>query len=123
MSDTDALASISAQLEALRQGMTQRNDTTLLYLRQDMELRFAKVDAALERLSAAMEARATTCPHRETIIRAANHVAEIRQIKEDIEEIKLQLARNPMIGGAAAGGLVSLMTMLMFGIGKLAGWW
>ena len=86
-----------------------------------------------ERLSALegqVKSESALCPFRESIARADNNVARlgltearIDNVEDKMHALELQFAKAGIISGAAGGGIFSAVGLVVFAIGKSAGWW
>lgn len=63
------------------------------------------------------------CPYRESIASVALNARDIAALQAKVRDLELAVARSGAIGGLAGGGVVSLIVTVVFGIGKMAGWW
>ena len=70
------------------------------------------------------------CPYRERIAMITENSKDIEEVKKDVgdiqkcvHEIELAVARSSAVGGAAGGGVVTVVVGVIFGLGKAAGWW
>jgi len=88
------------------------------------------VQQAVARLENQVSNEAALCPFREVISRASNNVARLAfaetrvdHIEEKMHALELQFAKAGIISGAAGGGVFSAVGVVVFAIGKSAGWW
>ena len=72
----------------------------------------------------------TACPYRERIAMITENSKDIEEVKKSVgdiqkcvHEIELAVARSSAVGGAAGGGVVTVVVGVIFGLGKAAGWW
>ena len=70
------------------------------------------------------------CPFRESISRSSNNLARIDlaaarldHVEDKIHALELQFAKAGIISGAAGGGVFSAVGVIVFAVGKAAGWW
>jgi hypothetical protein len=88
------------------------------------------VQQVVARLENQVSNEAALCPFRESISRSSNNgvrlaLAETRvdHVEEKMHILELQFAKAGIISGAAGGGIFSAVGLIVFTIGKSAGWW
>lgn len=59
------------------------------------------------------------CPFREDIARAQNNNVHISDLESRVRALEKSAATTGMLGGGAVGVVVTVV----YGVGKLAGWW
>lgn len=103
----------------------QQRDEPLEAWQEEVRISLLDLSRRIERLESAWtkEARRDACPFRDDIISAANNKGRIISLENKSHDLELQMVRAGMYGGAAGGGVIGLLTMLMYGAGKMFGWW
>lgn len=85
--------------------------------------RLAALEEQVTEIRMLVRAQGATCPYRDDIVRARNHIQRLTDIEKRVHDLELAMARSGAIGGIAGGGIVGIITMGLFGLGKLLGWW
>ena len=69
------------------------------------------------------DTRRETCPFQIEIARAANNHQRLSSMENVVQQLRVDLAKQSVAGGAAGGGIVSIIAGVIIAIGKAAGWW
>ena len=84
----------------------------------------------LTALEGLVKSESALCPFRESIARSSNNLARLAiaetrvdHVEDKMHVLELQFARAGIISGAAGGGIFSAVGLVVFTIGKGAGWW
>ncbi len=83
----------------------------------------ARVLDRLVRLETVSERHGALCPYQVDIARASNNKDRLEKLEAAMGDIKVQMARAGFMGGMGGGGAVGILAMLVYGMGKIAGWW
>jgi hypothetical protein len=100
-----------SELSSLREGLNNLTDSF-----NDFKV---EISADIGAVKTLIETESMRCPYREQIARASNNVDRLSVVEERVTGLRIDSAKS----GAAGGGVVAMITAMIFGVGKAAGWW
>jgi len=101
----------------------QTMEELLIVLDTRMDIFERKID----RLLFCWEQRQETCPYRDRVIHNTAeivlHHARLSTIESLVLDMRLASARAGMVGGISGAAVTSIVAGVVYGVGKVAGWW
>lgn len=123
-------ADLAKRLDELTRLVAQKSDGAAWEgWRHDVEVKLTELGAQVNRLAEIIEngidrdTRRETCPFQVEIARAANNHQRLSSMENVVQQLRVDLAKQSVAGGAAGGGIVSIIAGVIIAIGKAAGWW
>ena len=115
---------------ALMERDVTRLEAALAALTSEYRQGHSHLETAMSELKAIVREHPGACPYRERIAMITENTKDIDAVKSDVADIKrcvhdieLAVARSSAVGGAAGGGVVTVVVGIVYGLGKAAGWW